>query len=537
MASAEQGIMPVNGNHAAHQQYGDQTYANTSNDYGNSTASAANSTGNAEIPKDEVGWFFVEQYYTILSKNPERLYLFYNKRSQFVSGTEAEKVMTCVGQKAINDRIKELDIQDAKVRVTNVDSQGSGQCIVIQVIGEISNKSQPQRKFVQTFVLAEQTNGYFVLNDIFRYIDEDEDEELEGGDELLQQQQQLAASGYQEAQPPATLPGSGNPTAIEAAASTIDSKLADNAEPALTNGIAGVTDNVAHAEDAPVAATLAEDESKPAPEQVAEIVASETVAEPEKPKAPEATPAASPPKKAADPVKPAAPKTWATMVAANRIALPAAPASSTTSASTTPAPAKEAAKARPTVQTAAATPAPATTTAAAAPAAATAPEPEQPGTPASSGSEWQTAARDHGKKQGRAQSQSAAANEGGDKHRGYIKNVSENVSATSLKDALAKVAEVTYFDINRAKVSKTGAYWDMARANRCVAELCIRRLCNSGRLPGGSCSQPARRRRREHLRGRAPYEDQRCGGRCRTRRLCQSRTWRSAGPRPWRLPS
>jgi len=29
----------------------------------------------SEIPKDEVGWYFVEQYYTTLSKSPDRLYV------------------------------------------------------------------------------------------------------------------------------------------------------------------------------------------------------------------------------------------------------------------------------------------------------------------------------------------------------------------------------------------------------------------------------------------------------------------------------
>ena len=78
---------------------------------------------------------------------------------------------------AIADKIKDLGIQDVKVRVTNVDSQESGRDIVVQVIGEMSNKNMPHRKFVQTFVLAEQPNGYYVLNDIFRYIlDEDEEE-------------------------------------------------------------------------------------------------------------------------------------------------------------------------------------------------------------------------------------------------------------------------------------------------------------------------------------------------------------------------
>lgn len=31
--------------------------------------------GNASVPKDEVGWYFVEQYYTTLSKTPEKLHV------------------------------------------------------------------------------------------------------------------------------------------------------------------------------------------------------------------------------------------------------------------------------------------------------------------------------------------------------------------------------------------------------------------------------------------------------------------------------
>jgi len=41
------------------------------------------------------------------------------------------------------------------------------------VIGEMSNQGEPWKKFVQTFFLAEQPNGYFVLNDIFRFLKED----------------------------------------------------------------------------------------------------------------------------------------------------------------------------------------------------------------------------------------------------------------------------------------------------------------------------------------------------------------------------
>lgn len=51
------------------------------------------------ISKDEVGWYFVEQYYTNMSRSPEKLHLFYSRRSQFVVGTEAESVPVAVGQK------------------------------------------------------------------------------------------------------------------------------------------------------------------------------------------------------------------------------------------------------------------------------------------------------------------------------------------------------------------------------------------------------------------------------------------------------
>lgn len=57
-----------------------------------------------DISKDEVGWYFVEQYYTTMSRTPEKLHLFYSRRSQFVSGDEAENVPVVVGQKVSNFR-------------------------------------------------------------------------------------------------------------------------------------------------------------------------------------------------------------------------------------------------------------------------------------------------------------------------------------------------------------------------------------------------------------------------------------------------
>lgn len=64
---------------------------------GSQSTSASASTQKAD--PQEIGWYFVEQYYTTLSKSPERIHLFYNKKSQLVTGVEAEKVIPAVGAK------------------------------------------------------------------------------------------------------------------------------------------------------------------------------------------------------------------------------------------------------------------------------------------------------------------------------------------------------------------------------------------------------------------------------------------------------
>jgi hypothetical protein len=78
----------VNGTYAPHQpqSFGssDSSYTtgkNTTNtsqtSYNGSQPAAANNTTpattTANIPKDEVGWYFVEQYYTTMSQSPEKL--------------------------------------------------------------------------------------------------------------------------------------------------------------------------------------------------------------------------------------------------------------------------------------------------------------------------------------------------------------------------------------------------------------------------------------------------------------------------------
>lgn len=87
--AAEVSTMPVNGNgnYAPHQGYGAieqnngafaANAATSQSSYGQAPTTSTSATSNSttsEIPKDEVGWYFVEQYYTTLSRSPEKLYV------------------------------------------------------------------------------------------------------------------------------------------------------------------------------------------------------------------------------------------------------------------------------------------------------------------------------------------------------------------------------------------------------------------------------------------------------------------------------
>ncbi|KAL8659101.1 MAG: hypothetical protein Q9202_007276 [Teloschistes flavicans] len=458
---------PVNGNYGPQNPYGSGEQQPSSRELGTSAAAppsaptaseasnapntststpAASGEGSSSLAKDEVGWYFVEQYYTTLSKNPEKLHLFYNKRSQFLSGVEAEKVSVSVGQRAINERIKELDIQDCKVRVSNVDSQESFKNIVVQVIGEMSNKAAPHRKFVQTFVLAEQPNGYFVLNDIFRYI-EDEEEDFEP-------EEPPATHAAESEEPGATLTNSDDPAQQQHDAEVIDHKLEAeletekvvSEEPAtgepIFNGTATANNVGETAEEGPDTLASSADEHAETKIEDAEQVAEEVKAEPEKPKDPDPTPIASPPKPAqaaptptstpAAPPKPAAPKTWANLVAANRVAAPVAPSPAS---SASPAPSQPKNTPSSTAHTISS---PATTT-----------DDSQMRPQTNGNAGWQTAGTDNNRRQVRGQS--ISGNTERETVLGYVKNVTEKVDASILKSTLSAFGKLAYFDVSRGK--------------------------------------------------------------------------------------
>ncbi|XP_064632459.1 ras GTPase-activating protein-binding protein 1-like isoform X2 [Lineus longissimus] len=124
-----------------------------------------------------VGREFVRQYYTLLHEAPQQLHRFYSNSSCFIHGgveKPGEEQYPCRGQADIHEKVMSLKFMDCHAKIRQVDSQATvGNAVVVQVTGELSNNRLPMRRFMQTFVLVQQSpKKYYVHNDIFRYQDE-----------------------------------------------------------------------------------------------------------------------------------------------------------------------------------------------------------------------------------------------------------------------------------------------------------------------------------------------------------------------------
>nr|KAF6386807.1 G3BP stress granule assembly factor 2 [Myotis myotis] len=168
-----------------------------------------------------VGREFVRQYYTLLNKAPEYLHRFYGRNSSYVHGgvdASGKPQEAVYGQNDIHHKVLSLNFSECHTKIRHVDAHATlSDGVVVQVMGLLSNSGQPERKFMQTFVLAPEgsvPNKFYVHNDMFRYEDEvfgDSEPELdeESEDEVEEEQeerqptpepvQENANSGYYEA--------------------------------------------------------------------------------------------------------------------------------------------------------------------------------------------------------------------------------------------------------------------------------------------------------------------------------------------------
>ncbi|KAJ2681761.1 hypothetical protein IWW39_006243 [Coemansia spiralis] len=265
----------------------------------------------------EIGWMFAQEYYTIMNSDPKILHMFYGRKSTCIHGTEGEVVKQTNGQQDIEALIASEGFKDCKVLVANVDTLPSVDgSIVVQVIGEMSNNGQPSRRFAQTFLLVEQPGGYYLHNDILRYLKDDLEE-----------------------REPATAPTSASVVEAEVPAATASLETDSVAVPEVVvcpkkdekvdvdepikqadvPSAAAAAEVVAevHTPVAEIKAAVAEEIAAPvAPEAAVTSAPSNTKSEP-KPRTPREKPAASEAPKAEKPVAPvpSKPTSWANLAA------------------------------------------------------------------------------------------------------------------------------------------------------------------------------------------------------------------------------
>jgi len=272
-----------------------------------------------------------------------------------------------------------------------------------------------------------------VLNDIFRYISEEGEEEPEN---LGQAEDPL----HNDVEMPKAQGGAEEALDAE----TVDKKLetvqaeepAAVSEAPATNGDAEAS---TEAEETSVADSKTEEEV-PTTED-AEKAVDEEIKEPEKPAEPTPSPLPTPAKTAA-PTQPAAPPkplTWASRAAAAAgPPKPVVPIVAPKSTATPPAQARGVPPATPSKPTQ-------STSASVAPS-----EKNKENDPPTPGG-WQSVGNDHAKRQNRPQSISSPPEKEGTM--GYVRNVTEKVSDPALREVLSSFGKLIYFDINRTKVS------------------------------------------------------------------------------------
>eukprot|EP00250_Pteridium_aquilinum_P033134 c5230_g1_i1 orf=340-1686(+) len=122
-----------------------------------------------------VGNAFVTQYYNVLHQMPQIVYRFYTDESRLTRAEagSAGKTQTAGTQDEIHRVVMSLDHKNCRAEIVTVDALDSFSGSVFVLVTGAMHKNSSTRKFVQSFFLAPQDRGYYVLNDIFRYLDEE----------------------------------------------------------------------------------------------------------------------------------------------------------------------------------------------------------------------------------------------------------------------------------------------------------------------------------------------------------------------------
>ncbi|KAL6555640.1 hypothetical protein OROHE_007312 [Orobanche hederae] len=119
-----------------------------------------------------VGNAFAQQYYHILHQSPGLVHRFYGDTSRLGRPERDGSMSITTTMQAIDKKIVSLNYGDLRAEIKSVDAQESfNGGVHVLVTGYLTGKDNVVNNFAQSFFLAPQEKGYFVLNDMFRYVD------------------------------------------------------------------------------------------------------------------------------------------------------------------------------------------------------------------------------------------------------------------------------------------------------------------------------------------------------------------------------
>ncbi|KAL1550106.1 nuclear transport factor 2-like [Salvia divinorum] len=120
----------------------------------------------------QVGSYFVQQYYQVFQQQREYVHHFYNDSSSMMR-VDGEFSESASDMMKIHEVLMSLNFLRIEIKtIKSLESWNGG--VLVVVTGSVKLRDFSYwRKFVQTFFLAPQEKGYFVLNDMFHFADDE----------------------------------------------------------------------------------------------------------------------------------------------------------------------------------------------------------------------------------------------------------------------------------------------------------------------------------------------------------------------------
>ncbi|KAL1559633.1 nuclear transport factor 2-like [Salvia divinorum] len=126
----------------------------------------------AQVTASQVGSYFVQQYYQVFQQQREYVHQFYNDSSSMMR-VDGEISESASDMMTIHEVLMSLNFSGIEIKtIKSLESWNGG--VLVVVTGSVKSRDFSYwRKFVQTFFLAPQEKGYFVLNDMFHFADDE----------------------------------------------------------------------------------------------------------------------------------------------------------------------------------------------------------------------------------------------------------------------------------------------------------------------------------------------------------------------------